>query len=191
MIETHEYDLCKTNPKYFIENYCYIRTVGGISKIQLTPTQDHILFGFLNKPSHTKNQDYHYLVRQCGKTTILQCIALWSVIFTDQNNALVCTREAHARDVKYNVADMATRLPLWMASSVHTTKDSVSINNKLLKIVSPSATFQERFDTLFLDEMKWYHAGVNRLRTVATFKNSLSLSSQTKDIKVITTHGQQ
>ena len=113
--DIQEYIKCSQDPKYFIENYCYIVTLDhGLQLFKLYDCQK-------NKIDVIHNNRRVILMegRQQGKTTTSAAYILWYTLFqANKTVAILANKAAAAREVLDRFQTMYEALPKWMQQGV-------------------------------------------------------------------------
>jgi hypothetical protein len=106
---------CRTNPFYFIHNYCFLDEGGG-----QTLYKKELMH---NKMRRVVRSIFRYkkcilmASRQLGKSTIAACLVAWSMVFFPRNKAVILNMKQDAgkrnlRTIKFIIKN----LPVWMVS---------------------------------------------------------------------------
>jgi hypothetical protein len=151
--QIEEYLKCKTDPIYFIENYCKIVSLDhGLIPFKLYKCQ-------VNKVNIIHNNRKVILMegRQQGKTTTSAAYILWYTLFQDEKTvAILANKATAAREVLHRYKLMYENLPHWMQQGVITwNKGDVELENKSLVFTAATTTSGIRgksVNLLYVDE---------------------------------------
>lgn len=129
---------CRTNPLYFIHNYCYLDEGGGQSLYRKELMH--------NKIRRVVRSVYRYkkailmASRQLGKSTIAACLVAWAMVFFPRNKAVILNMKQNAGKKNLNMIKFIIRnLPSWM------------VTDKPFKNKSDTVTYTELFNDSRID----------------------------------------
>src|SRR6056297_3085332 len=124
---------CRSNPLYFILNYCYIDEGGG--KTLYSKDKMH------NKMRRVIRSIYHYkkailmASRQLGKSTLAACLIVWATVFYPRNKAVILNmKQTAGKNNLKTIKFIISNLPSWM------------VTNKPFKNNSDIVTYVELFN---------------------------------------------
>tara|TARA_R110000787_G_scaffold42773_2_gene105025 strand:- start:5969 stop:7549 length:1581 start_codon:yes stop_codon:yes gene_type:complete len=148
-----QYQMCATDPVFFMRQYCYIQH----------PKQGKIKFNLyeFQEKSLTELQNNRYSVilksRQLGISTLSAGFALWSMLFKEDFNVLViATTQEVAKNLVTKVRVMHDNLPSWLKGTIEAdNKLSLKFKNgSQIKAVSSATTGarSEALSLLIIDE---------------------------------------
>lgn len=108
--ETNEFIKCMQNILYFAENYCFLQTPNGKSKIILRDYQKEYL---------QLMQNNRFVVcratRQAGKTTTTSIYLLWKALFSyDKTCFLASNKLKSAKEIMSKIKDIFKFLPYYL-----------------------------------------------------------------------------
>jgi hypothetical protein len=143
-----EWERCKNNPVYFIENYC--KWDDGETRTLYEWQEDAI----------RKYQDKSVIVassRQSGKNVVCCGLALHRMLFfTDVRVGLMSINHRCSRMFLHTIKGLHSRLPAWMTQNADhqeaTDTNLVLTNNNVLRVMSPASLPGNHFTDLILDE---------------------------------------
>ena len=122
-----EIERCKTDPIYFIENYCKIVTLDhGLVPFKLYEVQKNLVLTIVGNRRIVAMQP-----RQTGKSTVSAAVYLWYTLFNDNYTvAILANKGSAAREVLDRYQTMYENLPIWMQQGVSTwNKGDVELEN--------------------------------------------------------------
>lgn len=148
-----EYQKCKDDVLYFIENYCIINTVDE-GKQLFKP------YGYQKRMIKAFDDNrfvINLLPRQTGKTTIVAAYLLhYTTFFSDNEVGILANKAAMAREILDRIKLMLENLPFWMQSGVKEyNKGNIDFgnNSKLMAFATGSDSVRGRtFSLIYLDE---------------------------------------
>jgi hypothetical protein len=112
--ELEEWKKCAEDIIYFANNYCYVMTDDGYSKIKLRPYQERILNDF-------KNHQFNILLasRQIGKTITSSIFICWYMLFNyDKNVFIVANKYATTVEIVSKIKQIIERLPFFLKPGI-------------------------------------------------------------------------
>lgn len=177
---TGEYERCKADPAYFIDNYVKIRGAdSNIVPLRMRPQQVQVVHSWRAGGDTNYSKD-----RQVGMTTIAMAYALWLIAFHDNTPVLVvAAREGCAHHAANIFRLMQYSLPTMMQPRVFASNRlEIKLRNgssiKFCSHWSMRTMHGKSYHTAFLDEPAWFDDfdEVNRSVT-STSKNIASYSS--------------
>jgi len=113
--EISEFEKCRKDIFYFIENYVYIRTVDkGPQKFKLRPYQRKMIQAYVDERFVVSRWS-----RQAGKSTTTLVYLLWNALFNkDWVGAVFANREKTAIKLLSMLKYSYVKLPLWLQKGV-------------------------------------------------------------------------
>ncbi len=160
--QIEEFEKCRNDPIYFIENYIKIVTVDhGLQPMKMYDFQKDIAKGILLK----SNRLISACARQMGKSTILAAIMCHYVIFNDNKTcAILANKAATAREILSRVQLAYEHLPKWIQHGVvEWNKGSFLLENGSRVLASSTASSAIRgysVNFLMLDEFAFLHQNI-------------------------------
>lgn len=148
-----EWEKCKNDPIYFIENYIQIVTLDyGLQLMKLYPFQKNIIKTFFDS-----DKLIAACGRQLGKSTVMAAILCHYIIFNDAKNCAILAHKAStAREILDRVKKAYEYVPSWMKHGVVTwNKTSIELENlsKVMAAATSSGSIRgESIHVLMLDE---------------------------------------
>lgn len=129
--QEEEWEKCKNNPIYFIENYCYISNpVLGTFKFKLYPFQKDLIVALLKDENRLLSI---VKSRQMGISTVMSAFSMWLINFYPAKSvATVATDLSTAQELHEKIKFMYENLPQWMAQPY------VKKNQKILHLKNNS-----------------------------------------------------
>lgn len=129
---------CRTNPLYFIHNYCYLDEGGG--QVLYRKELMH------NKIRRVVRSIYQFkkcilmASRQLGKSTIAACLVAWAMVFFPRNKAVILNMKQNAGKKNLSMIKFIIKnLPTWM------------VTDKPFKNKSDAVTYCELFNDSRID----------------------------------------
>lgn len=129
---------CRTNPLYFIHNYCYLDEGGG--QVLYKKELMH------NKMRRVVRSIYRFkkcilmASRQLGKSTIAACLVAWAMVFFPRNKAVILNMKQNAGKKNLSMIKFIIKnLPTWM------------VTDKPFKNKSDAVTYCELFNDSRID----------------------------------------
>ncbi|WQJ53860.1 MAG: terminase large subunit [Wendovervirus sonii] len=140
--ELDEYEKCKKDPVYFIENYCYIVVNGESQKIKLTDCQKN----FLSKSCKHILQD-----RRSYFTTTLALKNLYDMIFNNEHIGIVSKEDA-ADELIDKIKFTYQNLPYFLQKGVkHFNKNEIKLeDNSGVSKVTSSNYIGQSYNALYM-----------------------------------------
>lgn len=148
-----EWGKCAQDPVYFIKNYVKIVNVDrGFIHFDLWPFQERIV---------REAVDNRFVIcklpRQCGKTTTVMAVMLWSTLFTEQYGvAILAHKQSQAHEILSRYKEAYEALPMWLQQGVKEwNKGSIELENGssiLASATSSSAVRGGSYSLVYLDE---------------------------------------
>lgn len=147
-----EYDRCREDPIYFIENYCYIVTLdSGLVKFALYEVQKEMIRTIIENRKVIAMQP-----RQTGKTTVSAALFLWYSLFHENFLlAIMANKGSAAREVLSRYQIMYENLPLWMQQGIKTwNKGDVELENgsKIYTASTSASGIRGKTAWIYVDE---------------------------------------
>lgn len=120
-----EYERCKRNPIYFINNYLkYTGFNGKETPIKLFDYQEKYI-----KSVQKNKLNLGAWSRQNGKTITNIAIVVWNLIFKNNETVIVYSfKETMNREIRLKIMEMLSSLPKWLLNET----DVVFDNNRIL-----------------------------------------------------------
>jgi len=180
LAQQREFELCRRDPAWFIENYCKIKLPVNnvITAFQPYQYQKDLIKSFENKISVILRS------RQIGMSTLLVAYALWTALFNKKTILIVTCNLNTTRNFSNILKVMFENLPNWMTSSSDkVTNHGASFNNgSIIDIVSYTiyAARGRVADLLILDEMAWMKDAFDAYAQCVT-KGKIIISSTYND----------
>lgn len=149
-----EFERCSRDPRYFFENYVYIKNVDMEELVLFKPRNYQL--EMLDKMLTHRNVIVK-LPRQCGKTTLTAAVLLWHLIFHRNFSILIAAHKGDkARDVLTNVKEMYEALPDFLQHGVESwNKGSIQLETGSrirATATSGSAARGDVYNMVYLDE---------------------------------------
>lgn len=148
-----EWEKCKNDPIYFIENYIKIVTLDyGLQLMRLYPFQKNIINTF-----YEHDKTVAACGRQLGKSTVMAAILCHYIIFNEAKNCAILAHQARAaKEILDRVKKAYEYVPKWMKHGVITwNKGSIELENlsKIMAAATGSGSVRgESIHVLMLDE---------------------------------------
>jgi len=148
-----EWVKCKSDPIYFINNYCKIISLDhGLVPFKLYDCQIEKV-----KIIHENRKVILMEGRQQGKTTTSAAYILWYTLFQDSKTvAILANKATAAREVLYRYQLMYENLPLWLQQGVTTwNKGDIELENNskvFTAATSASGIRGKSVNMLYVDE---------------------------------------
>lgn len=149
-----EWARCAQDPVYFVKNYVKIVNVDrGFIHFDLWPFQENII---------RQAVDNRFVIcklpRQCGKTTTVMALMLWSTLFTEQYGvAVLAHKQSQAHEILSRYKEAYEALPMWLQQGVKEwNKGSIELENGssiLASATSSSAVRGGSYSLVYLDEL--------------------------------------
>lgn len=145
---------CKTDWRYFAENYYYILSLDeGMIKVKLRDYQDQIIQNFIDNRFNIVLAS-----RQCGKSTSYEIFVLWYILFnTNKNVAILANKADTSRGILRKIKLAFELLPHWLQQGVKTWNvSSIELENGCTvtaSATSSSAIRSKAANVVILDEM--------------------------------------
>lgn len=152
--QVKEYVKCKTDPVYFVNNYCKIISLDhGLVPFDLYDYQ----IRFINT-IHNENLVVSMQPRQCGKTQTVAAYILYYTIFNDNKTvAILANKAAAAREILSRYQQMFECLPDWLQQGVSTyNKGDIKLENGSIVFTAATSTSGIRgrsVSLLYIDEV--------------------------------------
>ena len=151
--QVEEYVKCAKDPTYFIENYIKIVNIdAGLVTFKMYPYQRKIV---------ETSVDNRFVIckmpRQCGKTTAIVGIMLYSILFNENYNiAILAHKASQSREILSRIQFAYEHLPKWLQQGVvEWNKGNIELENGskiLASATSSSAIRGGSFNLIYLDE---------------------------------------
>lgn len=149
-----EWVKCANDPKYFIENYCWIINIDK----GLVPFKMYDAFDEYINSIHNNRWTILMASRQLGKTTTSAAYILWYVLFNKEVTVAILSNKAPtSREILSRFQLMYEYLPFWLQQGVVVwNKGSIQLENKS-KVFTGSTTKSgirsSSVNLLYIDEM--------------------------------------
>lgn len=154
MEQAMEFERCRTDPVYFIENYVNIISLdyGEVPFKLFDYQKDYVLTVTQNRFSIAR------WARQMGKSTTCGAVFIWMMIFFEkQLIAMMANKAETALEILYRIKEMYETVPLWLQQGVKTWNvKSISLENGSriqASATTPSAIRGKAVNLLFIDEV--------------------------------------
>ena len=151
-----EYNKCKEDPKYFINNYVKIDTKDeGITNFTLRDYQEKMIDIFKNEKISIIHK-----ARQIGGSKTSLAFILWYSIFNSNKTVVICCNKlALAKEQLYDLKYMHYNLPDFLKVSISSDKKTIITleNETTIRCISSSEDSIRGYtiDMLYLDEFAW------------------------------------
>lgn len=106
---------CRTNPLYFIHNYCYLDEGGG--QILYSKNLMHNKIRRVIRSVYRFKKCILMASRQLGKSTIAACLVAWAMVFFPRNKAVILNMKQNAGKKNLSMIKfIISNLPTWMVT---------------------------------------------------------------------------
>ena len=107
---------CRSNPLYFILNYCYIDEGGG--KTLYSKDKMHNKIRRVVRAIYLYKKAILMASRQLGKSTIAACLIVWATIFYPRNKAVILNmKQTAGKNNLKTIKFIIKNLPTWMVTT--------------------------------------------------------------------------
>jgi hypothetical protein len=106
---------CRTNPLYFIHNYCFLDEGGG--QVLYKKELMHNKIRRVVRSIYKFKKAILMASRQLGKSTIAACMVAWAMVFFPRNKAVILNMKQNAGKKNLSMIKFIIKnLPVWMVT---------------------------------------------------------------------------